>query len=277
MPYAPRSADSRRHIMNQNSLAVPIAIVIAAALIAGAIYMGSRDARPAPQSQTDIESSEIVMRPVDESDHIRGNPNAPILLVEYSDYDCPFCSQFHVTMQRVMDKYGTTGEVAWVYRHFPISQLHPNAMAIAAASECVAELGGNEAFWTFSDLIFDEKPIEVRNGQEYVGSTDMSRLPEFAEAAGVSPSAFNACRESGRYDDAIRTAVTEAQDAGGTGTPHTLIVAGNEVIGQIPGAYPFENFRDSSGNVRSGVDEIIAEILRQIPSLPAQRESDEVQ
>lgn len=257
--------------MNQNSLAVPIAIVIAAALIAGAIYLGSRDAQPAVEDQTGIESNEITMRPVDESDHIRGNPNAPVVLVEYSDYDCPFCSQFHTTMQRVMDKYGATGEVAWVYRHFPISQLHPNAVAIAAASECVAELGGNEAFWTFSDTIFAEKPIEERNGQEYLGSTDMSRLPEFAEMAGVSVAEFNACRSSGRYDDAIRAAVIEAQDAGGTGTPHTLIVAGNEVIGQIPGAYPFENFRDSSGEVRSGVDEIIAEILRQVPSLPAER------
>lgn len=248
--------------MNRQSFAIPAAIVVAASLIAGAIYLSGKNAAPVPGEEP-IEE-EITMRPVDASDHIRGNPNAPILLVEYSDYDCPFCAQFHATMQRIVDKYGTTGEVAWVYRHFPIEQLHPNAPEIAAASECVAELGGNDAFWTFSDLVFAEKPIETRNGQQYVGATDVSRLPEFAERAGVDPAEFSRCAASGKYDDAIAASISEAQATGGSGTPHTLIVAGNAVIGTIPGAFPFENFRGPTGEMQSGVDEIVADLVAQV-------------
>lgn len=90
--------------------------------------------------------------PVSASDHIRGNPDAEIVIVEYSDFDCPFCARFHSTMNSVMDQYGE--EVAWVYRHFPLESLHPNAPAVAVASECVAELGGNDAFWKFADSYF---------------------------------------------------------------------------------------------------------------------------
>lgn len=89
------------------------------------------------------------MSPVTSEDHIKGNMNAQVTIVEYSDYDCPFCTRFHTTMNAISKKYGD--DLAWVYRHFPLEQLHPNAKAVAVASECVAKLGGNEAFWTFTD------------------------------------------------------------------------------------------------------------------------------
>lgn len=254
--------------MRTHSLVLPGAIVVAALLIAGAIYFNGNTAQQADVTPTD--PTEITLRPVDETDHIRGNPNAPIMLIEYSDYDCPFCSQFHTTMQRVMEKYGTTGEVAWVYRHFPIDQLHPNARDIAVASECVANLGGNDAFWTFTDLVFSEKPTEVRNGQEYLGTTDMTQLPAFAEQAGVDRTRFDLCTQNSTYDDLVAASIEEARAAGGTGTPHTLIVAGNEVVGTIPGAFPFENFRGSGGAMQSGMDEIIGDLVRQIaPATPS--------
>tara|TARA_B100000508_G_scaffold59047_1_gene45827 strand:+ start:4318 stop:5124 length:807 start_codon:yes stop_codon:yes gene_type:complete len=89
--------------------------------------------------------------PVTKDDHIKGSFDAPIKVVEYSDFDCPFCSRFHVSMTAVVEN---NDDVAWVYRHFPLDQLHPQARAVARASECVAELGGNEAFWTFTDGYF---------------------------------------------------------------------------------------------------------------------------
>ena len=246
----------------KSSYFLPAAIVAAALLIAGAIYLTrSEDGSPTP---TEEAVADITVRPVDASDHIRGNPNAPVLLVEYSDYDCPFCSQFHETMRRVMTTYGTEGNVAWVYRHFPIAGRHPNASDIAAASECVAELAGEDAFWTFTDLVFDEKPIESRNGQQYLGFTDVTRLTEFAERAGADPTRFELCSTSGKYDSAIADSVMEAQDAGATGTPYTLIIAGNEVVGTIPGAYPFENFRGADGQMQSGVNEIVSTLVEQL-------------
>jgi protein-disulfide isomerase len=218
------------------SLGIPVAIVIAAALIAGAIVFTNNprtsgtQVAGGPQGTTQ-ETPEVNVAPVTEDDHILGNPNAPIVIVEYSDYDCPFCKNFHATMKQIMAEYGADGKVAWVYRHFPLTQLHPNAKRIAEASECVASIGGNEAFWTFSDLIFEERGTNE--------PTDMARLPEFAERAGVSKTAYEQCMESGRFAAAIDEAINEAVAAGARGTPYSILIAG-EQQGPIDGAQPYQ-------------------------------------
>lgn len=102
---------------------------------------------------TDEVSGDVAINPVDEDDHIRGDLDAEVVLVEYSDYFCPFCADFHDTMKQITDTYDA-GKVAWVYRHFPIPQLHPQAPRYAQAAECIADLGGSDAFWSFSDSVF---------------------------------------------------------------------------------------------------------------------------
>lgn len=101
-----------------------------------------------------IVLEDITLAEVTEEDHIRGSFDAPFILVEYSDIDCPYCARFHETMTQVMNTYGDSGQVAWVYRHFPLTQLHPNAGLKAEASECFAELGGNDTFWNYLDIDF---------------------------------------------------------------------------------------------------------------------------
>ncbi len=91
--------------------------------------------------------SNVTIPEVTKDDHIRGNKDAEITIVEYSDIECPFCSRYHDTMKQIIDLYGD--DVRWVYRHFPLDQLHPNARPVAIASECAAEQG---AFWEFVDL-----------------------------------------------------------------------------------------------------------------------------
>ncbi len=216
----------------RDSIAIPIAIVVAAGLIAGAIYLSSTKEVAAPTDAGMTPTSETPeIRQVDESDHVRGNPNAQIMFVEYSDFDCPFCKNFHETMTRIMDEYGSSGKVAWTYRHFPIAQLHPNSPKIAEASECVAELGGHAAFWRFADIVFREKPTN--------DSTEMSRLPEYAESAGVSRSDFETCLASGKYTEKINASIKEAVAAGAIGTPHTLVLIGDQ-SGVVNGAQPYE-------------------------------------
>ena len=95
----------------------------------------------------------------------------------------------------------------------------------------------------------------------------MTRLPEFAERAGVDRGRFELCNNSGKYNDAITAAINEAVAAGGTGTPHTLIVAGNEIKATLPGAIPFENYATNEGQ-QSGLDEILANLTAQIPDVP---------
>ncbi len=233
--------------MEKNSYAIPIAIVVAAGLIAGAIYMnGSKKVvvEPGAQKNEIADTTKPVIRQVEASDHIRGNPNAPIMLVEYSDFECPFCKQFHETMKRITDEYGTSGKVAWVFRQFPLEQLHPNAPKIAEASECVAELGKSVAFWKFADLVFGEKPMN--------DFTELSRLPEFAEKSGVSKAAYEECMKSGRNKTKVTDSIKEAVAAGGRGTPHTLVLVGDQSA-TINGAQPYEV-------VKQMVDNLIAQM-----------------
>ena len=243
----------------RDSLAIPAAIVIAAGLIAGAIYLNGVKGPSQPLdfsggTKDDAAPSEPVIKQVNKDDHIRGNPNAPIMLVEYSDFDCPFCKQYHETMNRIVNEYGPSGKVAWVYRHFPLEQLHPNAPKLAEASECAAELGGAPAFWKFADLVFGERATNAQ--------TDITKLPDFAAQAGVDKAAFESCLASGKYAEKIEASIKEAVAAGGRGTPHTLVLVG-EQSGVINGAQPYE-----------AVKGIVDNLIRQMEGGSAAGEGD---
>src|SRR3989338_3572308 len=108
-------------------------------------------APPAIPSAPEAAPDATNVPPIDpKEDHIRGNPDAKVSVIEYSDFECPFCKRHHPTMTQIMDAYGD--DVNWVYRHYPLS-FHPNAEPSALASECVAEIGGNDAFWGFVDKL----------------------------------------------------------------------------------------------------------------------------
>lgn len=96
---------------------------------------------------------EVDMAPVTQNDFIRGNFNADIIAVEYSDPECPFCKKFHLTMQEVIKNYN--GKIAWVYRHFPLDSLHQKARAESEAIECAGILKGNEVFWKYLDRVLE--------------------------------------------------------------------------------------------------------------------------
>jgi len=231
------------------SPAIPIAIVVGFAMIAIAIFFtGSRN-DDAPVAVTpqgpEIPTVTSGPRPVDETDYIRGNPNAPIVMIEYSDYDCPFCKQFHETMVQIMEEYGVEGRVAWVYRQFPISQLHPNAPKISEAALCVGELGGQNAFWSFSDLVFEQR--------ELTEPTNMVRLGDYAERAGVDPAAYASCYESGRMKATVDASVKEAFDIGARGTPYTVLIAGNQQA-VINGAQSYQTVRGIISNLIDQLD-----------------------
>lgn len=88
-----------------------------------------------------------------EDDHYKGSADAEIAIIEYSDFECPFCSRIHSTLEQVVNTHDNT---AWAYRHLPLG-FHPQALPAAIASECVAEHEGNDAFWEFTDAIFADQ------------------------------------------------------------------------------------------------------------------------
>lgn len=165
---------------------------------------------------------------------VRGAANAKITLIEYSDYECPFCGRFHPTMQQIMEDYD--GEVNWVYRHYPLS-FHPNAQKAAEASECILEEKGNEAFWVYSDAIF-ETTISL-------GSLTPDAIDEAAEAAGVNMTTFGECLDSGKMAQKVSDQMTSASQVGVSGTPGTFIVTEDGAQEFISGAYPLEEVKAS--------------------------------
>jgi protein-disulfide isomerase len=234
---------------NQSHPAIPLAIIIGFMLIAIAIFFTS-GGKSAPKlvaedAATTTPALTGVPRQVDESDYIKGNPNAPILIVEYSDYDCPYCKQYHTTLKQIMDEYGVNGRVAWVYRQFPIGQLHPNSPKISEAALCVGSLGDSNAFWTFSDLVFEER--------EFDEPTNPVKLPDYAVTAGVDRAAFEACVSSGKMADPVRKSVEDAFNIGARGTPYTVIMVGSEQA-VVNGAQSYETVKSILDNLISQLD-----------------------
>lgn len=181
--------------------------------------------------------------PVDrENDHIRGNADARITLVEYSDFECPYCKRFHGTPQQLMEAYD--GQVNWVYRHFPLGFHNPGAQKQAEASECVAEQGGNGAFWRFTDAIY-ERTESGGNG------FPLDDLAPLAGEVGVDTAEFQKCLDSGRYTEHVKTQMSGGQAAGVTGTPGNFFVdhATGRVVA-VSGARPL-------GDLKQVVDRLL--------------------
>lgn len=174
--------------------------------------------------------------PVTDTDHIRGNlKQAELVIVEYSDYECPFCKSFHPTMKQVMDSYGD--QVAWVYRQFPLS-IHANAAKESEASECVAELGGNEAFWQFSDALFDRT---TSNGYGF----SLDKLAPLAAEFGMPKDKVQSCIDSGKYTKKVEDDLAAGANAGVSGTPTAFVLTKDGKLSQtIPGALPFTQVKE---------------------------------
>lgn len=204
-------------------------------MIAIAIFFTNKNkietAVPVIADQATQQTKAGVPAPVTEADYIRGNPNAPIVMIEYSDYDCPFCQQFHATMKQIMDEYGVTGHIAWVYRQYPLTQLHPNSPKISEAALCVGKLGGNEAFWKFTDTVYNSRNIDE--------ATNVTRLPDFAGTAGISESDFVSCLTSGETKETLVASIEDGFNAGVRSTPYTVLTVGDQQA-VISGAQPYE-------------------------------------
>lgn len=153
--------------------------------------------------------------PVTDEDHIRGElKNYEVTLVEYSDFECPFCKRFHPTAEALVAAF--PDKVNWVYRHFPLDFHNPAAQREAEASECVAELAGNEAFWRYANAIYAATPS---NGE----GVDEAGLERLAKDEGIDPGRFSECLASGRHVKRVDEDFREGQAVGVTGTPGNFL------------------------------------------------------
>ncbi|KKU09887.1 MAG: Sodium/proton antiporter [Candidatus Woesebacteria bacterium GW2011_GWB1_45_5] len=164
-------------------------------------------------------------------DHIRGSKDAEIIVIEYSDFECPFCERFHPTMQQALKEYGD--KIAWVYRQFPLTSIHPRALPAANASECVANLAGNNAFWKFADTVFG-------NQEKYLTDAGLS---EAAVASGVKKADFSSCYSAKKFESTVTSQQTGGESAGITGTPGSFVMNKEGEAWLVPGAVSFESLK----------------------------------
>lgn len=186
---------------------------------------GSNPSAPAPSPSLGAPAAPTsVTVALKNNDHIRGQENAKLTVVEFSDFQCPYCQQFAPTMKRVLDDY--KDEVRFVYRHFPLDSRHPYARPAAEASECAAEQG---KFWEYHDYLFDHQ-------DEFAADA----WGKFAKALGLKESKFNDCVATRKYKDRVEEDYQTGLTAGSRGTPYTI-------IGTTPisGVLPYEAIKQA--------------------------------
>lgn len=191
-------------------------------------------ASPDPNGKLTADQAKNIP-PVSDRDHIKGNKDADVTIIEYSDLECPYCKQFHPTLEKALSEYGD--KVAWVYRHFPLT-FHTNAQQEAEASECAWELGGNEAFWKFADTIFERT---TSNGTGFA----LSKLTPLAGEIGLNTTKFQSCMDSGKYKEYVTNQETEGTTAGVTGTPGSFVINKKGEAWILPGAVPYATLKQT--------------------------------
>ncbi len=165
---------------------------------------------------------------ITDQDHVRGAANAKVTLVEYSDFECPYCQKFHETMKQVLSAY--PNDVRVIYRHFPLTSLHAGAMKKAEGSECANELGGSNAFWGFHDAMFE-------------GTVTVDGLADVADGLGLDKTAFQKCLDSGKYTSVVQGEEDAGATAGVTGTPASFVIGPDGEPRLVPGALPIESMK----------------------------------
>ncbi|MDE1975064.1 MAG: thioredoxin domain-containing protein [Patescibacteria group bacterium] len=237
----------------QNSrsfIGIPGAIIVAAAIIAVAIIWTQQKPSVVPAADSGSAAHtlpQISMKPVSAGDHIYGNPNAPVKIVEYSDPSCPFCKMFNPVMEDIMSQYGPSGQVAWIYRQFPLDKpdpngnvLHPLSGTQAEGFECAASLGGNDAFWKYEKAWFDAFPD---NGADEATSLDQSQMSTVAKSAGLDQNAFDSCVASAKFQNAIEAQYTDGINAGVSGTPFIVVLTPSGSKIPLSGAQSFATMK----------------------------------
>ncbi len=184
----------------------------------------------------------VIERKVNESDHYVGDLSAPVHIIEYSDFECPFCYSFSKTMTKVKEEFGD--KVVIAFRHFPL-QSHKNAIPAAIASECAGEQG---KFWEMHDKLFDNAKNHELNLDQYRTN---------AEGLDLDLDQFDTCLREEKYKDKIISSMAEGKRNGVSGTPASFV--NGEVV---PGAYPFDDFIDSQKREREGMKTIILRHLK---------------
>ncbi len=212
--------------------ALPVSIIVAAAIIAGAIVMTGRDSYAPSKKVATVADAAVGntqdFKSLEANAPLLGNAAAPVAIVEFADFQCPFCARFYqTTAKEIIDTYVKTGKAKLIYRDFAF--LGEESGWAAEAARCAQDQG---RYWDYHNYLF-----EHQNGENQ-GGFAKNHLKSFALAIGLNAGEFNKCLDSGKYTQAVADDTAMGKKFGVTGTPTTFV---NGKL--VQGAVPFATFQ----------------------------------
>jgi len=231
----------KRKKKTDNATLIPAAIIVAGLLIAGAVLYsnsggfpndsGKRTGDTAGTGGTpSLTGGGTAVNVSEDDDPVRGDSNAPVTIIEFSDFQCPFCRKFFdETLGQVEEIYIKTGKAKLVYRDFPLP-FHPMAQKSAEAAECADDQG---KFWEMHDKIFVEQSKQGSGTIQY----SLDDVKRWAGEIGLNANQFNECVDSGKYSEEVKKDLADGNAAGVSGTP-SFFINGKILVG----AQPFSAF-----------------------------------
>mgnify|MGYP006285337169 CR=1 FL=1 len=203
---------------------VVLGLLLVISVLTGGFGLGSNDAGVEENNEPANEVPTVSANSIVDDDAVKGDPNAPVTIVEFSDYECPFCARFYSeTFSKIEENYINTGKVKFVYRDFPLS-FHANAQKAAEAAECAGDQG---KYYEMHDLLF-EKGV----------SGGVDAFKSYAIEIGLDSSEFDSCLDSGKFESEVQKDFEDGRALGVQGTP-AFIINGQA----ISGAQPYEVFK----------------------------------
>ncbi len=213
-------------------LFLPVAIVVAALMVSGTLLYVNWNKIGSADGGAHIPQNEGAPADVSiDNDPILGRNDAPVTIIEFSDFQCPFCRKFYEdALVEIKKQYIDTGKARFVYRDFPLD-FHPGAQPAAEAAECADDQG---MYWKFHDKVFAAQ-AKKGDGTVQFGVAD---LKQWAKEINLNTTQFNQCLDSGKHKEEVAKDQADGAAAGVSGTP-TLFINGQKLVG----AQPFASFK----------------------------------
>ncbi len=230
---APHADESQQK--SENTYLIPAAIIVAGLIVAGAVIYafapdkGVESGNTAKSGLSDTDAGGSVSQSIADDDPVLGNADAPVTLVEFGDFQCPFCKKFHDEARKeILNMYVETGKVKIVYRDFPLENIHPSARPAAEAAECADDQG---KFWPYHDTLYTRQAELAKGTMDYIA---------LASELGLNRAVFEKCVKDRKYKDEVTKDYEDGVKAGVDGTP-ALFINGKKVT--PAGAQPFSTFQ----------------------------------
>jgi protein-disulfide isomerase len=232
------------HYLKNFTLSTPHAIVLGSLIIAcGLVSYGFIVRGGSASAATTLFAGKAI----DAGDFVEGNTKSDVVVIEYSDPECPFCVQLHPTLKQLRTEYAS--KIGFVYRHFPLTSIHPHAFDEARAIACAGILGGTQKYYEYIDALFGYKVDRQTTALPATGKEDI------ASGVGIDKTQFLGCMNSGTPAEVVNASTNDGVNAGVEGTPSSFVLVktrkGYEVVAMIDGARPY-------AYIKAAIDEALS-------------------